>query len=439
VIDGKTNTVETTIDASASSGIAVDEETNTIYALSSSELEAINATTGQFEADFNLADDPNSFGGGLAVDPAAGTIYVITNFDDPGDPQFTAMEAVASCRSHVSAPAGSICAQMAAAFEPAAASFSSAADGVVLGTTSCLQVCFQAAMMATADGGKHWTFLSSPPNIGIELFQPPSGSLLFTSADSGWLFGSWHTANSGGSWQRAVPGAIDSVLAAAASKTTVYEAVQPDLGRGELVATPIGGTRWTRVPGISGNATGLATSGNSVFVTSATRLWASADGRVWHSYPARCPGTGYQLAGVTAASPSDVSLLCARPSGSGQARRKEILVSTDGGRTVRLVGPAPSLGVAQGFASPPGDPAVITIAAGGTAKNNRNYWIYRSSNGGKTWTTQTIDSAPGASFASLSFTNRTSGWLVLASRRPEQENILLHTTDGGRTWHQATL
>lgn len=434
VVSAKTNSLVTTIDADVSQ-LAVDQETNTIYTLDEgSELGAINGATNEFELNFiPPGDSGNTIGGGLAVDPTAGTVYVITIFSNPGDPDSFAMEAIASCGSHIIAPAGSSCAKVAADFLPQSATFSSPSQGVVLGSSCCGQV----AMMATADGGKQWSFIGPPPGLDLESFQPPAGNALFTSAGSGWVYGGWHTANGGASWQRAVPGAIELVLAMAASKTTVYEAAQPDQGRGELFAAPVGGTGWTRVPGITGDATGLATSGRSVWVTSSTRFWASADGRVWHSYPARCPGTGYQLAGVTATSPSDVALLCERPAGSGSARRKELLISTDGGRTVHLVGPAPSRGVAQAFASPPGDPSVITLAAGGTAKNS-SYRIYRSADGGKTWTTRVIKGIAGESFRSLSYQNRTAGWVVLASSRPGTSNVLLHTADGGRTWSKVT-
>ena len=72
---------------------------------------------------------------------------------------------------------------------------------------------------------------------------------------------------------------------------------------------------------------------------------------------------------------------------------KEVLVSTDGGRTVHLAGSAPVAGIPQAFASPPGDPAVMTIAAG-RATSSGTYWIYRSANGGRTWTTQAIQALP---------------------------------------------
>jgi photosystem II stability/assembly factor-like uncharacterized protein len=152
--------------------------------------------------------------------------------------------------------------------------------------------------MATTDGGKHWSFLSPPPGLQIEPSQPPRGALLFTSPDNGWLDGAWHTGNGGATWQREVPGVTQSILAMAASTTTVYVAIQPPNGPGQLLATPVGAARWSRVPAVRGDATGLAASGRSVWMTSSTHLFATSDDRHWHSYPARCPGTGYRLAGA---------------------------------------------------------------------------------------------------------------------------------------------
>ncbi len=134
-----------------------------------------------------------------------------------------------------------------------------------------------------------------------------------------------------------------------------------------------------------------------------------------------------------------MAFLCARPGGSviNQTVPKEVLTSTNGGRTVHLTGPAPANGTPEGFASPPGNPAVITITAGGT-EFDRDYWIYRSVNDGKTWTTQVIHGDTIETFNSLIFTNRTTGWITLGGQGENFEGTLLHTTDSGRTWHKTT-
>lgn len=425
-IAGATNTVSDTIDADGFAGIAADPRTDTIYLLSfTGELEGLNARDNEIVTSGDTSDgDPNTQGAGLAADPVTGTLYLADNFYD-FDGERSDLNVIASCRSGVVPPAGSNCAKLAAEFQPDAVSFSSAAHGVAVGSGA----------MATADGGKHWSFFRLPPNLDFGRFgTPPAGDgLLFTSPDNGWLFGSWHTTDGGASWQHDSPGMY--TLAMAATPTTVYAAVAPFPGHGELFESPIGATSWSQVPAITADATGLAASGHSVWLTSAAHLWDTTDGRHWRRYPTRCPGTGYRLAGVTATSPSRVAFLCARPAGTTATDPKEVLISTDGGRTVHLVGAAPALGNPQAFASPPGDPELITIAASGNNSSGKS-WLYRSVDGGKTWTTDVIPHSQDQVFSSLTYTTRTSGWIDIVS---PGHGDGLHTTDGGRTWHQVTF
>jgi YVTN family beta-propeller protein len=349
VINGATNAITTTINANADGGIAADPQTDTIYALSAGgALEGINGKTNQVVT--NTPTSTSTSNGSLAaaeelaVDPAVGTIYAIDAFNDNiGDPVTYEMEIITSCRAHVIPAAGSNCAKMAADLQPTAVSFASPADGVALGGQErsgfCgATQCVQAQLMATTDGGKHWSFVGAPAGVNVNSPQtPPSSRLLFTSPDDGWLFGFRHTVDGGATWQRAAP-PVASGPVMAASPTTVYAVVRTLPGHRELFATPVGAVKWTRIRAFTADAIGVAISRRSVWLISSTWLWASADGRRWHRYPARCPGTGYRLAGVTATSPSHIALLCARPARAGQPVRKEVLVSADGGRTVHLAG-----------------------------------------------------------------------------------------------------
>jgi YVTN family beta-propeller protein len=427
---GATNTVTDTIDADGYAGVTADPRTDTIYLLGfTGQLQGLNARDNEIVTSIDTSDgDPDTQGASLAADPGAGTIYVTDDFND-FDGQRNDLNVITSCRSGAVPTAGSNCAKLAAGFDPDAVSFSSAADGVAVNSNPTMLA------MATADGGKHCSFFHLPPNLDFNRFgTPPAGDgLLFTSPDNGWIFGSWHTTDGGASWQHNAPGLY--ALAMAATPATVYAAVQPFQGHGELFESPIGATSWSQVPAITAAATGLAASGHSVWLTSAAHLWDTTDGRHWRRYPTRCPGTGYRLAGVTATSPSQVAFLCARPAGTTTTDPKEVLISTDGGRTVHLAGAAPALGIPQAFASPPGDPELITIAASGTNSADKS-WLYRSVNGGKTWTTQVIRHYQDQAFTSLTYTTRTSGWIDIASAGGGDE---LHTTDGGRTWHQVTF
>jgi YVTN family beta-propeller protein len=428
VISGATNTITATVQAGAAS-IAADPQTDTIYLVDpDGGLSAMSGLTNEFVAGLGLGGQGGTPGTVLpvAVDPMAGTVYVSYS------PSFDVydLDVIATCASGVLISPGTGCAKVAAAFQPAAASFASLAQGVL----AAAEPGIPAVLMQTSDGGKRWSFL---PATGLrvvpDLDDPPDDpGVLFTSPDDGWLVGRWHTSDGGATWQWDGPGSRGAIAMAAAAATLYAVAPLPSGARG-LYAWPAGGTAWTRITEVTaGSITGLAASGHAVWLTSRTRLWATADGRHWHRYPARCPGTGYHLAAVAAASPSHVAFLCTRPARTSHSGRNEILTSSDGGRTVHLAGPAPATGFLDGFASPPGNPAVITLAELGTGPDPAAS-LYRSANSGRTWTTLPVH---GNDLGSLTYTSRTDGWILLQKGPPI---ALLHTTDSGRTWHKTTL
>jgi YVTN family beta-propeller protein len=432
VIDGATNTVTAAISNAAPDGMAVDPQTDTIYSVTGGGVAAYSGRTDRLVGViFTGHQHDGATGADVAVDPASGTIYA-TYYVEEDDQLAYYLAVITSCGSHVLVSAGTGCAQLAAGFRPVAAGFGSPARGVVTGGAICgLPLCLAtwpaAMVMATSDGGKRWAFLTPPP---YPVSPRPSVSVVFTSPDNGWL-SDWHTSDGGATWQQAGP--PFAPVAMAASATTIYAVVRKTRGPAELFARPVDGTAWTQVAGVTAYYTGLAVSGHAVWLAGQRQLWATADGRHWRRYPSRCLGTGYHLAGVTAASPSHVAFLCTGPAGT----RKEILTSSDGGRTVHLAGRAPASGAPEGFASPPGDPALITIAAAGTTKSSRTAWLYRSANGGRTWTTLTFRGNSQEGFSSLTYTTRTTAWIVLYDSLTSKGS-LLRTTDSGRTWHQAT-
>ncbi len=442
VISGATNAVTATVKAGAA-GLAADPRTDTIYITGpGGGTFALDGRTSTVVAE--VAPAPPVFppgqgpeiasGAGLAVNPAAGIIYSVYSVYEEFGP-VSHLQVIGSCASDVAISPGTACAKVAAGFQPSAVSFPGPARGAVLGALNCGAACSQAALTATADGGSHWSFLPVPPSPALG--EVPSATrVLFTSPGDGWLYGALHTSDGGATWQQQAPVPRGRATLMAATATTIYAAAKlPGSHIDGLFTRPVGGTAWTRVPGITANVTGLAVSGRSVWLTSTTHLWATTDGRHWHRYPARCPGTRYRLTAVTAASPSHVAFLCARSGGSPLVP-KEVLTSADGGRTVHLAGRAPAAGTPEGFASLPGNPAVITIAAARTDPGA--LWIYRSANHGRTWTTQTLRLNGIDEFSSLTYTSRTAGWITLTGPAGGSENTLLHTTDGGRTWHKTT-
>jgi photosystem II stability/assembly factor-like uncharacterized protein len=322
-------------------------------------------------------------------------------------------------------------------FQPAAASFVSARSGYVLGGVGCTpepdHPCL-ARLAATTDGGRHW-YLTGAPDVRI---GGAVSSVLFASRADGWLYGPGlrYTRDGGAHWHIvSLPGVVESMAAGAG---TVYAAVAPPGHKApELFASPAGRNAWTRVGHFTAARPILAVSGraawfaNAGYGTSAsTYVQATADGTHWHRYPLNCPA-GYNLAGIAAASRSDVAFLCTNAQGTFHTY-KAVLRSANGGRTDHLAGHAPIEGDVNGqggsFAVPPGRASVITIAVYFAGPS----FLDRSADGGKTWTQIPVPGGnASATFTSLSYVNRTTGWVVTS--QPDQ---LQRTSDAGRTWHQ---
>ena len=64
-------------------------------------------------------------------------------------------------------------------------------------------------------------------------------------------------------------------------------------------------------------------------------------------------------------------------------------------------------------------------------------YLYRSANGGKTWTRVAVpDTGGGVSLSSLSYVSPTVGWMVIGGPFGGGESLLLRTMDAGATWYR---
>jgi photosystem II stability/assembly factor-like uncharacterized protein len=337
-----------------------------------------------------------------------------------------------------------------AGFQPAAASFRSPASGVVLGGVACKGLVrgvwsrCAARLVATADGGVRWHFLTAPGARLVRLLSTSRGaavsSVVFASRRNGWLYGPglWSTHDGGAHWRRVSLG--KAIVAMAAASGTVYAVARPagylsSGGPSELFASPAGQDAWAPVRSVpvSRAPASLAVSGRAAWFASSTHLRATADGVHWHRYPFRCPVT-HDLANITAASRTHVLFLCTGNGAAGSSD-KVVLSSASGGRAVHLAGRAPSGGSGAIIAVPPHRAKVITLAAESGAS-----FLDRSADGGRTWTQMTVPgSAGGPLLSSLSYVSRKTGWAVLGEPGQGSQNRLLRTSDAGRTWHQASF
>ena len=341
-----------------------------------------------------------------------------------------------------------------AGLQPASASFVSPAWGVALGGVGCGpdHAC-RARLAATSDGGAHWRALTAPRTFlqrPADRSRPAQVSqVVFASRQDGWLYGPglWATHDDGAHWRRillpgnVVPALGGGVVAMAASAGTAYAVVSPDPFHGkpdELYRSPVGQNAWARVATMTGNPfASLAVSGKAAWFGTSTHLWATADGVHWHRFPFSCPGSHYGLAGIAAASRSDVTFLCASAQGMFHTD-KEVLRSVNGGRTAHLTGRAPVEGDTYGdaLAVPPHHPKVITIAVVSPGLS----FLDRSADGGRTWAEITIPGTEGGvNLSSLSYVSRTAGWVVAGGPTTAGPGQLLLTSDSGRTWHPVTF
>ncbi len=344
------------------------------------------------------------------------------------------------------AGAGNGAATVPAGFRPAWSGFYSPASGVVLGGVGCTggPAC-RARLAATTDGGARWQLVTAPDvllfNEGGNLDDQASSvsGVVFASGRDGWLYGPalYATHDGGARWRKlSLGGAIDTM---AASAGTAYAVVSPPGKRAELFASPAGRNAWRRVGTMTAAQDLLAVSGKATWFAQGTEdvgstyVWATADGRHWHKYPVRCPGSGhgraridYGLSSVTAASPADVLFLCVGGEGM-HFSDKELLASANGGKTTHLTGRPPTLGIGGVIAVPPHRPGQITLAT--------EYAVDHSASGGKTWK-QVLFNGGGDSLTSLAFVTKTVGWAV----EPQGTNSrLMRTTNAGATWHQVPI
>jgi len=287
-------------------------------------------------------------------------------------------------------PTAGQAAKVPAGFQPASASFRSAASGAVLGGVGCTpsRVC-PALLAATVDGGAHWHLVTGPDVWITEpaavSSRPQVNQVMFASGRNGWLYDQydsprlWATHDGGAQWRVISLGGDIETMAASAG--TVYAVVRQGAD-GELFSSPADRDAWARVGTMTGS--NLAVSGKAAwFGTStagtSTYVWATADSVYWRTYPFSCPA-GLGLGGIAAASSWQVAFLCGASQRTYHSA-KEVLLSVNGGRTEHLTGQAPVAGDVAGFPVPLSRAAVITMAVVTPGLS----YLYRSANGGKTW------------------------------------------------------
>lgn len=349
-----------------------------------------------------------------------------------------------------SAPA----APVPAYFEPASASFISASRGFVLGEAACAHApC--TSLVATSDGGRRWVGLPAPraplsTGPGGDPADPAAvAGVVFANASHGWAYGPglWSTTDGAATWTRVMLGGpVLSFATSAGFAYAVLARCYPARSRCttpavELMRTPVSADTseiWRAVDEIHGYSTtsllmlrgadGWAAMGPKKSYAAPMSIWHTTDaGATWSAVPDHC----YERTRATdlvamASGGSTLFELCGGNPGAGQ-ESKEVLTSTNGGRTTEPAGRVPLGGLVAGLAAAGAKDLVVAASSGAS-------FLYRSTDSGRTWSTTMLEDG-GAGLSDLAFPTATEGVVVDGhpGDAPAPDELLM-TYDSGASW-----
>jgi photosystem II stability/assembly factor-like uncharacterized protein len=333
-------------------------------------------------------------------------------------------------------------------FLPGPVTFVSTATGYAIGVASSCPGGQCVALVRTTDGGGTWVGLT-PPTAGYVAHGVPAASGLpgvdevrFADPLDGWVFGPalFATHDGGRTWQQ-----IDidgSVVALETSGGYVDAVVSPCSGEAEcagslrLEQAPVTGGGFVTVrtgPSVmSAGITALDLSLHSPVGFAllglgdlyATEYLANPDG--WNAFGNPCASESFTLTAIVAPNTTTLYSLC---SGNGAAgSMTKTVVETQNGKST-VAGSTPPEGDAEAVAATASGTLVVSTASGAS-------FLYRSTDGGRTWSTVLTEDDGGMGFNDLGFTTSTQGVAIHGIPGPPGNEItqLLMTHDAGASW-----
>ena len=325
-------------------------------------------------------------------------------------------------------------------FQPVSATFSSAADGWLLGTATCpAGTCL--AIVRTTDGGRTWAGIPTPHVVvGADGSSTPAVSRLrFANQLDGWVSYEallWSTHDGGTSWHPlTLPGRLPDVwiIALESANGFVHAAYLAGDGAPLTIATsPVASDRWVASQTTVDFGAGpvpqpqivlKGSAGWLIEVDRAVIAGARLVNGAWEPWQPPCLDTAGP-ATLAAASASDLVVACdegvwSTPTGV------HFYTSSDGGTTFTPATKKVPLFSVEGVAAPVPGTAFVAGSLSGVGSA-----IVGSFDGGTAW--KAVHVLQGAGSLDLSFASAEEG--VSIAIHSDGTSELLMSRDAGRTW-----
>jgi photosystem II stability/assembly factor-like uncharacterized protein len=359
----------------------------------------------------------------------------------------------AACGGAGSRSARGTAAHGAGALTVLSASFVSASEGWLLATPCAdqVQTCRTIVVRKTVDGGRTWSEAHAPDAPPADMFQgsPPAtavGTILFSNARSGWVFGPalWQTSDGGRTWRKMKgPGGPVQDLGVAGDRVLAITSRCRD-GESACIlrvySAPDGSDNWRALPGAIAagvQSAQLAVSDDVAYVFAIARdfgkpllLAGPVNGSApWR--PTADPCTGAWSGALAAAPGGWLFLGCGLEPGAGN-QVKAAYLSHDGARSWRKLASPPFGGYLAG----------ASMSTGGTIfLSGERMDVYISWDRGRSWhESPSLENAAGLAEAGFPLVGLTvTDTQEIAFQEGAFPQQVWLSRDGGRHWTPVTI